>query len=259
MNHSRVFSALGLAAIFLSPTCRAADGPGTNWLVVGEATNGIRGEIDVGCTSNRNLSEIVISVNQLDGTTISNNESGLRVYERLRKFDWDYWMGTNSFCGVVEMRDQAGRLVPALKPEATSPGAYPATFSLSRESGKHFSQFKIGEVRFYSGPRIFPNPLFGIALRFELARFQIRGPDKPAEPDPVVPEPVLVHPVPVSFLSPGAVNLGEFFDIKQPGDYTLTVWPKIYKRSAQDKDLCERIDLPPVTATFKWPENASQN
>jgi len=48
-------------------------------------------------------------------------------------------------------------------------------------------------------------------------------------------------------------HLEDYFDIKKPGDYHLTVWPKIYKRAGPTNDLCERIDLPPVTAAVKWP------
>jgi hypothetical protein len=98
---------------------------------------------------------------------------------------------------------------------------------------------------------IFPNLLFGIALRFELTRFQMKGPEKQTEANQIVPEPVPVHPEPASFVSPGAVNLGEFFTIREPGSYTLKVWPKIYMRSAQGTNLCERLDLPVVSAVFR--------
>jgi len=52
-------------------------------------------------------------------------------------------------------------------------------------------------------------------------------------------------------------NLAEFeprqyFEIRDSGEYRLAAWPKIYKRSATNSDICERIDLPPVTATFQW-------
>ena len=47
-------------------------------------------------------------------------------------------------------------------------------------------------------------------------------------------------------------RIADYFAITNAGAYRLTVWPKIYKRSSTNKDLCERIDLPPVTITFQW-------
>jgi hypothetical protein len=46
-------------------------------------------------------------------------------------------------------------------------------------------------------------------------------------------------------------EVGDYFDVKEPGEYKLTVWPKIYKRLSADDDKCQRIDLPPVTAIIK--------
>ena len=51
--------------------------------------------------------------------------------------------------------------------------------------------------------------------------------------------------------------LEDYFKIEKPGIYTLTVWPKIYKRSTTNDDLCERMDFPPVTIPIKWNENSS--
>jgi hypothetical protein len=48
------------------------------------------------------------------------------------------------------------------------------------------------------------------------------------------------------------ICLTNYFNIKKSGEYELTIWPKIYKRSAKDRDLCERIDVPPVTIPIKW-------
>jgi hypothetical protein len=44
--------------------------------------------------------------------------------------------------------------------------------------------------------------------------------------------------------------LTNFFRLKSPEIYHLTLWPKIYKRSATNSDICERLDLPPVTVTI---------
>ena len=50
----------------------------------------------------------------------------------------------------------------------------------------------------------------------------------------------------------GNFNLPKYFKIKKPGDYQLTVWPKIYKKTETNSDLVKRIDLPPVTIPIKW-------
>ena len=48
----------------------------------------------------------------------------------------------------------------------------------------------------------------------------------------------------------GMFQLRDYFQIKQSGEYKLTVWPKIYKRSENpddDRDLYQRIDIPPIS------------
>jgi hypothetical protein len=47
-------------------------------------------------------------------------------------------------------------------------------------------------------------------------------------------------------------KLDEIFEMKKPGDYVLTVWPKIYRQLKNDDDLCERIDLPPISVKINW-------
>ena len=44
----------------------------------------------------------------------------------------------------------------------------------------------------------------------------------------------------------------DHFNIISAGEYRLTIWPKIYRRSAANTDVCERIDLPPVIVPIKW-------
>jgi hypothetical protein len=44
----------------------------------------------------------------------------------------------------------------------------------------------------------------------------------------------------------------DYYDIPKPGEYTLTIWAKIYKRASTNDDICRRIDLPPVAVTFQW-------
>ena len=50
------------------------------------------------------------------------------------------------------------------------------------------------------------------------------------------------------------LHIQQYFKIEKSGDYQLTVWPKIYKRSETNRNLCERIDLPPVTIPIHWTE-----
>jgi hypothetical protein len=44
-----------------------------------------------------------------------------------------------------------------------------------------------------------------------------------------------------------AFKIEDLFEIKKAGDYLLTVWPKIYRQVKNDDDLCERIDLVPIS------------
>lgn len=50
----------------------------------------------------------------------------------------------------------------------------------------------------------------------------------------------------------GTIGLTNYFQVESPGQYVLTVKPKIYKRVFQDSDLVQRIDVPAVTVRFKW-------
>ena len=52
-------------------------------------------------------------------------------------------------------------------------------------------------------------------------------------------------------------HLKDYFKYDNVGNYQLTVCPKIYKRSATNDDLCERLDLPPVTISIKWNGDSS--
>jgi hypothetical protein len=71
-------------------------------------------------------------------------------------------------------------------------------------------------------------------------RLQLGGPMQSVEPP--LNDPFAVGPF----------SLGDYFDIEEPGEYAITVWPKVYKRDATNSDVCHRIDLPPVSAKFKW-------
>ena len=63
-------------------------------------------------------------------------------------------------------------------------------------------------------------------------------------------------PMPAPLMTPlpqlARFHLEDHFAVKEPGDYQITVWPKIYKRISTTNDLCERIDVPPVSVTVSW-------
>lgn len=48
-------------------------------------------------------------------------------------------------------------------------------------------------------------------------------------------------------------SLEDCFKIEKPGHYTLTIWPKIYKRTSHGADTCQKVDLPPLSIPFEWP------
>lgn len=63
------------------------------------------------------------------------------------------------------------------------------------------------------------------------------------------PHPTMFFPVPLIY-SPyqlATFSLTNYFNVKETGEYKLTVWPKVYKRASTNDDLCKRIDVPPVT------------
>ena len=53
-------------------------------------------------------------------------------------------------------------------------------------------------------------------------------------------------------------HLKDYFKVKEPGDYQLVIWPKIYKKSETNGDVLQRIDLPPITVNFKWSDDADR-
>lgn len=125
---------------------------------------------------------------------------------------WKYFLATNSFCGPLELRDAAGRDVPPRKPGVESLTSYPASFDL-RSVRSNFHWAHLHA--FYSGPE--------------------------------VPEPIIVRSMPLA-----SFYLSDYFAMRKPGRYTLIVWPKIYARKSAADTVCQRIDIPPVTAAVDW-------
>lgn len=77
----------------------------------------------------------------------------------------------------------------------------------------------------------------------------------------------LSNPVIDSYLLPSALSgsspdlsfqLEDCFKIPKPGEYQLAIQPIIYKRSATNEDVCERMNLSPVIIPIKWDGNLSK-
>jgi hypothetical protein len=132
--------------------------------------------------------------------------------DNLQSNHWLYFEPTNSFCGPIELVSATGQKVTLVKLEVSSLEAYPASYSLNVERSRHLPNEPTVSLR----PLVFPLPL--TAPTSKTAEFRLE----------------------------------DYFAIKEPGNYQLTVWPKIYKRASTNDDICERIDLPPVTVTIKW-------
>lgn len=180
----------------------------------GRATNGISAVTEVySDQALGHLPEIGVFVTNANADEIyGKQDEGTNLIAFLKKLsdnDWLYFMATNSFCGPIELRDAEGVDLTSLKPEVSSLDAYPLSYKQGTEKLNYLQRFKI-----YSGPGIFPIPLMETTSRSQVVRFR----------------------------------LGDYFTIKTPGEYKLTVWPKIYKRVATNNDTCQRIDLPPTTA-----------
>jgi hypothetical protein len=66
---------------------------------------------------------------------------------------------------------------------------------------------------------------------------------------PPMPLPLAAQDIQIS-----SFHLIDYYKIEKPGEYKLTIWPKIYKRVSPSNDICERIDIPPVSIDFKCME-----
>lgn len=86
--------------------------------------------------------------------TATNNNPSFFAYTNSQKplgpggHGFKYYMATNSFCGPIELRDAAGRLVPLLKPDVDSLKSYPASYDIWLVS----RILETGKNGFYSGP-----------------------------------------------------------------------------------------------------------
>ena len=213
----------------------------TTALAYGAETNGIRGEIEIKISPNTSvLQQVVVCAAFVSESNAPPVFGEADSVDKISRNEWGYYMPTNSFCGPIEMSDAAGRRLSLLKPEVSALEAYPEAYSWRVEHADYFSRFQA-----YSGPGIFPLPLFVVSSRSELVRFEVG--------------PMSSHGTyPAASLYRRWFRLDDYFELKEAGEYKLTVWPKIYRRSEKDRDLCERVDLPPVTVTIQWAGTASK-
>ena len=141
--------------------------------------------------------------------------------------DSPVWIGAPSgLFGPMELRNVNGEKIPLLKPKANNPEEYPEILRWS------ILRPQFGGIG-HGGPN---TPHIGQWQGFQKYRdVQQAG---------------------------GMLrNLASFFEVKETGEYQLTLWPKIYKRSEQpneDHDIFQRIDLPPVTIPIRWNDNSEK-
>ncbi len=131
---------------------------------------------------------------------------------------WPYYAATNLFCGLIILRDNTGKTLPLLKPEVDNISAYPHAFNIAGAA-----RAMRGNAMVYHGADL-PRQLTPMGFNYETDALPW-------------------------------FKLTDYFDLETSGEYQLTVWPKIYKRSATNDDLCERIDLPPVNIPIHWTTN----
>ena len=149
----------------------------------------------------------------------TNSKSTFRYganWEAMHKKRWPYFGTTNSFCGPLVLYDSTGKNVPLLKPEINRLSAYPDQYSLKCVSGRFWRDNTI-KMDSIDVPK----------------QYWMFGDEK-------------------GIVGPEYFNLWDYFKPEEVGNYELTVWPKAYRRSATNDDICDRIDFPPVKIPVKW-------
>jgi hypothetical protein len=105
------------------------------------------------------------------------------------------------------------------------------------------------ELRDHSGARCAPLKPETSSIQYYPASFSLQAIRQGRPP------PATVYPRPITVSSEivmASFYVSDCFALKEPGAYTLTVWPKIYQRESEGSDLCHRVDLPPVVVSFEW-------
>jgi len=200
--------------------------PDVKW---GEATNGLR------CGISWRYAWVFIE------TPLTNipypNSSVLKTIQPIPKappvIGYGYWTGDsgpyspiwigspNGFFGPMELRNVNGEIIPLLNPKVNVPEEYPEFLRWSILRPQMSGGVALGNP---NGPHIGQWQGFQRYRDVQQAGGMLR-------------------------------NLKSIFEVKKPGEYQLTLWPKIYKRSEkpdEDHDIYQRIDLLPVIVKIKW-------
>lgn len=186
------------------PQVVICSGVGNTWKVRGGATNGISGEADIACEGESHFFVVFYVMRQ--GSQMSLHGTNPPIYKAFS-------------CGLIELRDGRGNIIPLLKKDMFSPELCPDSFDITNQM------------------KLVPKIRNGYTLML-LPAPQSRNPDFLLEPN--------------KNYSVAYFDLNTYFRPPMPGEYKLTIWPKIYKQSETNKDLYERIDVPPVSVVIKW-------
>lgn len=176
MSASKILSLLVVVCLFCiethgakaeGSTNSAADVRVAKW-ERGLPTNGIYGEVRViwhnfdGSRHRRPIVEVgVVNTNRYGFYGEEQPHSIRAISSKVFADKLRFFLPTNEFCGPAELRNALGRMCTPLRPEATSPGNYPESFSLK-------------VVRKGRSPPdiVFPRPITA-ASDVELARFSV--------------------------------------------------------------------------------------
>ncbi len=187
--------------------------------VFGNATNGLRGEVQVLRLGDNSRPEVAVYVSLL--TNVRDQILREDFTSTNRHHDASqtplFLAAPGGFCGPVELHNAARKEIPSLKSEITSLKAYPENIRWSVLYSNEMRQLKVSHV--------VPGDIGLFSTRFKTV--------------------TMTRQI-------GLFKVENYFQVKESGEYQLTVWPKIYQRTENDKDIYQRIDLPPVTATIKW-------
>lgn len=149
---------------------------------------------------------------QLPTEALTNQSRGRPLKGFYRPPPGFYFEALNGCFGTFEMWNNKGQPVQKILPQNAQATNFPSLFRFSTVFESEFAP-KPG----ISGGPPWPTPLL-MTGRSQLANF----------------------------------DLDAWFALTNSGEYRLKVSPIIYRRSAQDLDLCERVDLPPVTIDIVW-------
>src|ERR1700744_2121710 len=73
-------------------------------MIIGDSTNGFRGEIQLVSEKNH-LRQIIVWANHISDTNVIRSASAFTNLVTAAYENWIYYMPTNLFCGPIEIRD----------------------------------------------------------------------------------------------------------------------------------------------------------